>query len=488
MLRFTIFQRLTLGYLAILVVVICLGGYSVWQLSRLNQIARSLSSVDSEIIRTASNSKDTLITQAAYEQKFIVSKDKDFYQQFRLAGDFLNQRITLMDALLADSKVKKRLLAAFRNTYEQYLYAAEKEFGLVKNKKPYDQQALQTRKKQLVNGLLSTLENIIRLTRMDMQKKIQIANTIGEQAVKFTVIATFVAIAMALLIAFFNARTINHPVVSLMKGTKHIAQGEFEIPLNISSPPEIKALAESFNIMCARLQEIDRMKADFIAHVSHELRTPLTSIREATSLLLAGKLGRPSPTQGNLLMIIQEECERLINSVNRILELSRLESGMTGFQMGKYSLPPLLKKSIARLHPIAKRKGIDLQLKLSAELPLVLVDWEKLDQVLINLLGNALKFTPPGGQITITAAQKTRNVAGKNAQQIIEVCVSDTGCGIAQDDLSNIFEKFRKIKGKGSGLGLAIARHITAAHGGEIWVESKLNTGSAFFFTLPAAC
>jgi two-component system sensor histidine kinase GlrK len=488
--RLTIFQRLSLGYLAILIVVICLGGYSVWRLSQLDQIAKSLSSVDSVIIRTANNAKDNLITQAAYEQKFVVSGDQDFYQQFKLAGEFLNKKINLMDKILADQK-KKGLIISLKENYKIYLDEAEEEFQFLKNKEAYDYQALQTRKATLVNELISNLENIIRLAREDMQKKIQTANTIGDQAVKFTIIATFLAIALALVIAFFNARTINHPVVSLMKRTKRIAQGDFDTPLNIASPPEIRALAESFNTMCARLQELDQMKADFIAHVSHELRTPLTSIREATNLLQAGKLGKPSVTQSNLLKIIQEECERLINSVSSILELSRLESGMTDFQMEKYSLSPLLKKNIARLHPIAKQKEIDLRLKLPSDLPLVLVDWEKFDQVVVNLLGNALKFTPPGGRITVSASRKKIPAAGsvgKNAQEIIEVCISDTGCGIAQDDLDNIFEKFRKIKGKGSGLGLAIARHITIAHGGEIWVKSRPDKGSAFFFTLPAAC
>ena len=485
MLRFTIFHRLSLGYLAILVVVICLGGYSVWRLSQLNQIAKSISSIDSEVIRTANNAKDTLITQVAYEQKFIVSKDKDFYLQFKLAENFLIKKINLMDTILIDHP-KKQAIVSFRKTYETYLDKAEREFRLLKNDVKDDHQLLQTQKAKLINELIATLEKIIRQARGDMQNKIRIANTIGEQAVNYTIIATIIAIAMALLIAFLNARTINHPVVTLMKGTRQIAQGEFNSPLNISSPPEIKALAESFNIMCARLQELDQMKSDFIAHVSHELRTPLTSIREATSLLLTGKLGPPSPTQNNLMKIIEEECERLIKSVNSILELSRLESGMMDFQMERYSLPTLLKKSIARLHPIAQKKGIHLHLRLAHDLPLVLADWEKLDQVVVNLLGNALKFTPPGGTISVTAVKKKIPPDIKNAREMIEVCISDTGCGITPDNLSHIFKKFRKLKGKGSGLGLAIAKHITTAHGGEIWVESKPDAGSTFFFTLPA--
>lgn len=484
--RFTIFQRLILGYLTILLVLLCLGGYSVWRLSQLNQIVRYLSAVDSEIIRAANNSKDTLITQVSYEQKFIVSLDADFYQQFWLARDFMVKKVHLMDAIMADHADRDPLVH-FKEAYNRYLDEAAKEFGWIQNNTPYGRQEIEDRKRELINSLISILDNIIRTARSDMYEKIRLANTIGEQGVRFTAIATATAIVMALFIAFLNARGINRPIVKLMKGTTRIAQGDFSQPLDIFSPPEINALAESFNRMCERLQELDEMKADFISHISHELRTPLTSIREASSLLLAAR-GKPDgSTQQGLVIIIQQECERLIRLVNRILDLSRLESGMMDFQMERIDLSALFKKSIARLHPIARKKGLALHLKLPPNLPMVCGDWEKLDQVIGNLLGNAFKFTPPGGRITITAARKNKPKAGKTRQDIIEVCIADTGCGIAKENLSNIFDKFRKVRGQGSGLGLAIVKHITGAHGGEVWAESHLNAGSAFFFTLPVA-
>ncbi len=484
-LNLTIFQRLSLGYLAILIVVICLSGYSIWKLSQLNQIARSLSSVDIETIRTANNTKDALLSLAANGEKFIVSRDKDFFQQFKLAEEFMNTNMRLMDEVLSD-QINKQTFIVFRDRYKTYLADTKKEFQWISNQKTYDAYALRQRKTKRLNELITDLDKIIRMVRGDMQKKIRTANTIGNEAFHFTIFATLTAIAMALLIAFFNARNINDPVVSLMKGTQRIAKGEFDIPLDISSPPEIKALAESFNRMCARLKEVDQLKADFIARMSHELRTPLASIREATSLLLTDRIASSSVSRNNLLIIIREECERLIRSVNSILDLSRMESGMMDFQMEKCSLPPLLKKNITRLQPIASKKGIHLRVKIPPDLPVVFADWEKLDQVVGNLLGNALKYTPPGGQITVSAAPKTQSTDVQNPQEMVEVCIADTGCGIAEQDMTTIFEKFRKVKGKGSGLGLAIARHITLAHGGDIWVKSRPGKGSAFYFTLPA--
>ena len=242
-----------------------------------------------------------------------------------------------MDTILPDH-TKKQAIIYFRKTYKRYLNKTEIEFRLLYNNRKYDHQGLQTQKAKLINELIATLEKIIRQARGDMQNKIRIANTIGEQAVNYTIIATIIAMAMALLIAFLNARTINHPVVTLMKGTRQIAQGEFNSPLNISSPPEIKALAESFNIMCARLQELDRMKSDFIAHVSHELRTPLHGMVGIAETLASGANGAIPASQKYQLDIIIKSGQRLANLVDDLLDYHKMRYGSMDIQKSAVSL------------------------------------------------------------------------------------------------------------------------------------------------------
>jgi two-component system sensor histidine kinase GlrK len=234
--------------------------------------------------------------------------------------------------------------------------------------------------------------------------------------------------------------------------------------------------------MSEKLHELDRLKADFFASMSHELRTPLTSIKEGTGLLLDGVGGDTSEKQRKLLGILAEESNRLITVVNSLLDLSKLEAGMMAYDWEVTGIDSLIKRAVAEITPLLEAKQIRLESAVDPSLPQVRLDPERLLQVLRNLLGNAVKFTPKGGQVKIGA----KAVNGK-----LEVSVKDSGPGIAADSLVSIFEKFNQGNRlgphtrHGTGLGLAIAKSIITAHGGKIWAESELGHGSTFIFVLP---
>ncbi|MCK4469095.1 MAG: HAMP domain-containing histidine kinase, partial [Desulfobacterales bacterium] len=315
---------------------------------------------------------------------------------------------------------------------------------------------------------------------------LQVSSRISSRVLKVSTVAAAMVIVMGILISFFNTRSITHPIRILQEKTKEISRGKFEEAPNISSPPEIKELVNAFNLMCKRLKELDEMKADFISHVSHELRTPLTSIQGASSMLIEGVFLSMPEKQNELLTIIQKECERLIESVNSILDLSSMEARMMDYCFRECCLVPGIQETILRFAPIAITSKITLKSELPSDLSLVKIDDEKIRQVIENLLGNALKFTSEGGRIIVSATPK------RNQKAYIEVSVSDTGCGIPEGDLKKIFDKFKRADAGretagGTGLGLSIAKHIIAAHGGEIWAESEPGKGSTFFFTLPVA-
>jgi two-component system sensor histidine kinase GlrK len=220
--------------------------------------------------------------------------------------------------------------------------------------------------------------------------------------------------------------------------------------------------------MSEKLHELDRLKADFFASMSHELRTPLTSIKEGTGLLLDGVGGETSEKQRKLLGILAEE--------------SNLEAGMMAYDFEVTGIDSLIKRAVAEITPLLEAKQIRLESAVDPSLPQVRLDPERILQVLRNLLGNAVKFTPRGGQVKIAA----KAVNGK-----LEVSVKDSGPGIAADSLVPIFEKFNQGSRlgphtrQGTGLGLAIAKSIITAHGGKIWAESELGHGSTFIFVLP---
>jgi two-component system sensor histidine kinase GlrK len=216
--------------------------------------------------------------------------------------------------------------------------------------------------------------------------------------------------------------------------------------------------------------------------MSHELRTPLTSIKEGTGLLLDGVGGETTDKQRKLLGILAEESNRLINVVNSLLDLSKMEAGMMIYDFEVTHLEPLVKRALAEIAPLVEAKKIRLENAIDGALRPVRVDSERILQVLRNLLGNAVKFTPNGGLVRIAA----RPADGK-----LEISVKDSGPGVPAENLTSIFEKFNQgnrqtpYARQGTGLGLAIAKTIITSHGGKIWAESEPGNGSTFIFVLP---
>jgi two-component system sensor histidine kinase GlrK len=304
----------------------------------------------------------------------------------------------------------------------------------------------------------------------------------GARAREAAVTITIASLLFILILSLVIARSITRPIAILKNKTREIAKGRFEGDLRLSSPPEIGELAASFNLMCHRLSELDKVKTDFFASMSHELRTPLTSIKEGTGLLLEGVGGATTEKQRKLLTILAEESNRLIGLVNSLLDLSKMEAGMMSYSFEKASLVPLIRKAVGEITPLLEAKGIQLETEVADGLPTVKLDRERILQALRNLIGNAVKFTPKAGRVKVSA----RPANGK-----VEVSVRDTGPGIAADNLKTIFDKFQQgnssggFSANGTGLGLAIAKHIIVSHGGEIWAENHLDQGSTFIFVLP---
>jgi Signal transduction histidine kinase len=355
---------------------------------------------------------------------------------------------------------------------------------LVRNPDEGRYKTYQGKRGKLIDEIDQKLKEIARMADLDREKKTQAAGAISSQVITVTTATVGIAILMVIFISVLNTRSINRPILLLKEKTKEVAKGRYPQPSNIPSPPEIRDLATAFNTMCERLRELDDMKRDFISHVSHKLRTPLTAIQEASSMLLDGVFTRAPEREYELFSIIKEECKRLIDEVNRILDLSRMEAGMMDYHFETSGIIPIIRKIVLKLTPLAQKKGVDFQMNLRDKLPLVRMDQERITQVVEELLGNALKFTAEGGKITISALT--------NKEGMLEVSVSDTGCGIPKDELERVFDKFKRIEGvraaeRGTGLGLSIAKHIITVHGGQIWAGSEPGKGSVFSFTLPVS-
>lgn len=479
--RLTIFKRLTLGYLAIMMLVLCSGLFVTFQLNRINHLTHDAANVDGESLRLAETLSDRLITLVSIEKKYWISGDRDFHRLFnKRRTDFMTDLDQLEFHMGTDEQ--KTLLTAAHRLSKAYFEL------FVQRTQPVPREPDQTyndRRDSLTTELSRTLRQIMAVTDAIRDDKIRRTGDISARVMRATLGIAFLCVLMGLAISFLTTRRIVRPIVILQRKTRDIAAGRFETIHGIQAPPEIKELTDDFNTMCERLKELDTLKEDFVSHVSHELRTPLTAIREASGMLLEGTFDSSPESRIQLLSIVQTECERLIVSVNRILDLSRMESGMMDYRFEKTALKALAKQAVTKLTPIAAKKAISMQLDAPDDAPAVRADKEQVLQLLENLTANALKFTDVNGQVTLRIFTPPGN------SRDVQVSITDTGCGIAPEHLENIFDKFRRIESgkgtvRGTGLGLSIAKHIVTAHGGRIWVESQTGQGSTFHFTLPA--
>jgi signal transduction histidine kinase len=247
---------------------------------------------------------------------------------------------------------------------------------------------------------------------------------------------------------------------------------------------ELSALNVKLEASNARLQELDRLKSDFVSDVSHELRAPLTSISGYVDHLLDGMAGQLSPAQKDCLGRVRGSTERMNRLINDLLDLERIEAGRVDLHLARQSLDEVAGEVIDVVRPFAADEGVDLGVQIPPVDILVRADRDKLHQILLNLVHNAVKFTPPGGTVRVVVSLRGGGT--------VVTTVRDTGEGIPAEDLPRVFEKFSQVgdpetQKKGSGLGLAITQKLVELHGGTIWVESALGKGTEFSFTLPTA-
>ncbi len=480
--RLTIFSRVMLGYLTVLILVMAISVYAIVKLHQFNHGMRHILKEDFAMLDYEKRLEDSILAQLRYDKKYIITKDTTFYNQFLLEKEEFRKYLA-MAISTADTSEKKDLLERVKIAHADYQSLMDKEVANVRSGKSYHKKWYDNEKEKVVNGTLRDLGKFALRSQEDLQDRVADLKKYSITTRSFAVIMSTLAIILAIGTAYFFSRSIVKPLNLLMDKTKEISRGTFDSNVVITSPPEISELAKSFNLMCDRLKQVDKMKSDFFSSMSHELRTPLTSIKEGINLLKDGAAGATTDKQNRLLAILTAESNRLITLVNSLLDLSKMEAGMVNYTFEKGKIGPLVERVITEMAPLVEVKKISLEARLIGELPPVRMDRERILQALRNLIGNAVKFTQNGGQVTVSV---------RAANSEIEVSVADTGPGILRENLATIFEKFRQVPHKasggikGTGLGLAIVKHIITAHGGKVWAESQPGKGSTFFFLLPS--
>lgn len=300
-------------------------------------------------------------------------------------------------------------------------------------------------------------------------------------------LAASAAFLVAVAVSFFISRQVVAPVREMMVASQRIAAGNYQDRVEVRGNPakedldELAQLALSFNQMANHLEQVETMRRQLIADVTHELRTPLTAIKGSMEGLMDGVL----PAEETTYQQVYKEADRLARLVNDLQELSRVEAGAYSLKPTQISVQKLFETLTSRLGRQYEAKGVGLRTTAPDNLPSILVDEDRIGQVLLNLAGNALQYTQAGGSVGIEAAI---------VENEVRISVVDSGIGISAEHLPNLFTRFYRVDksrsraGGGSGIGLTIARHLVEAHGGRIWAESPgPGKGSRFTFTLPIA-
>jgi histidine kinase len=297
------------------------------------------------------------------------------------------------------------------------------------------------------------------------------------------IVAVIAATAVALIASFIISRNLVAPIRLMTNASGRIAEGHYDERVKLLGNDELSQLARSFNQMAEQLEQVESMRRQLIGDVAHELRTPLTAIKGSAEALIDGVL----PASTETYQQIQSEAERLSRLVDDLQELSRVESGATQLDVYLVDSTSLIQTVTKRLQYQFDGKRVILNSSLPHAPLHILADEGRILQVLTNLIGNALQYTPEKGIVTVAVERdKDKNEA--------RISVRDTGDGIPAEHLARIFDRFYRVDKSrsrvrgGSGIGLTIAKHLVEAHGGKIWAESAgKNQGSAFIFTLPLA-
>lgn len=483
--RLSIFWRIVLTSLVIIVVMAGVNLYALFQLRQLTALSANMATHHYPAIESAKRLLTVLYAQLNSEKKYLAVRDATFLVHFDEEVDEFHRGLQILETqeltpqgiqLLEDTKhLQQERLALFHTELEKGVLSPPIQ--------PVDYEG---RRDALMDRISATLQQFIDLHETGISVGVSRSRESSAQAEAVTEQLVLLALVFGIALAGIASYTVLRPLRQLQSHIKRIGRGNFRTSLNIRAPSELRDLVDAVNWMGTRLQELDDMKGEFLAHVSHELRTPMASIQEGTHLLLDEIPGPLSQEQRTTLRIMADSSRRLITLISTILDLSKMDAGMMEYRIVPTDLKRVADMSVNKVRLLADAKHVQLLVEAPAQHVWVKADALRIEQVLDNLLSNALKFSLEGGIVKLL--MKPDPKAG-----VLEVSVSDGGPGIQAEDLPHIFERFYQGRTKakhatpGSGLGLALAKKVVEAHGGRIWIESEVKKGTTVRFILRAA-
>jgi signal transduction histidine kinase len=477
--------KLLAAFLAIATLLIIVGAVGLEVLSEVNQRTEELIKLQRKIEAYRQVQHDTTSQLYSVSTALLLADEQTLSSTLRQ----LNQFGYDVDRLEFVAKDEVDLIDKFRQDYNRFIDIVTRLIELIRGGRTAEARHMQLQEATPLADRLERLTNqLVNKAEADMVAGIE-ASTKAYGTAQWIVIAFALgSIALALGLGYAISWSLVGPVKEIEARLSEVAAGDFTRRVHVANRDELGVLAANVNRMCEELgrlyQQLElasKHKSQFLANMSHELRTPLNAILGYTELILDSVYGEMPEKARSVLDRVQRNGRHLLGLINDVLDLSKIEAGQLTLSLADYSLKNVIQTVFSAVEPLASEKQIALRIDVAPELPQGHGDERRLTQVLLNLVGNAIKFTDIGEV----------SIKGSSANGSFNVAVRDSGPGISEADQAKLFQEFQQAdnsitrKKGGTGLGLAISRRIIEMHGGRIWVESSPGNGSTFAFTLP---
>jgi signal transduction histidine kinase len=477
--------KLLAAFLAIAMLLIMVGAVGLEVLSGVNQRAEELIKLQRKIEAYRQVQHDTTTQLYSVATALVSSDERTLSSTLRQ----LNQFGYDVDRLQFVAKDEVELLGRFRQDYDRFIEIVTQVVELIRAGRATEARDLQAAQAAPLADRLERLTNqLVNKAEADIVAGIEASKQAYENS-QYTVIAFALgSIVLALVLGYVISWALIGPVKEIEARLNQIAAGDFTQRVHVGNRDELGALAADVNKMCEelgrlyqQLEAASQHKSQFLASMSHELRTPLNAILGYTELVMDGVYGAPPEKMNAVLKRIESNGRHLLGLINAVLDLSKIEAGELVLDLADYSIKDVVQTVFGAVEPLATEKKLAFKVEVSSDLPPGRADERRLTQVLLNLVGNAIKFTDDG-EVVITAALNDGS---------LNVSVRDTGPGISLTNQAKLFQDFQQAdnsitrKKGGTGLGLAISKRIIEMHGGRIWIDSCIGQGSTFSFTLP---
>ena len=480
--------KLLIAFLAIAALLVGVGAASVIGLAAVKERAGDLVDLQRKIAAYRQIQHDTTSQLYSVASAMLVPDERTLEATLRQ----LNQFGYDLDRLQFVAQDEMQLLGRVRTDYEAFIAVVTEVVELLRAGKVAEGREMQIGRAGPLAERLERLTNeLVNKAESDMVAHIDEGEAEYRVSRDLIVAIAIGSVLLALALGYGISWSLIRPVRQMDQRFNEMAGGDFSRHIAVANRDELGALATNLNRMndevgglTRQIATANRHKSEFLANMSHELRTPLNAVIGFSEVLQERIFGDLNDKQAEYVHDIHESGRHLLDLINDILDLSKIEAGRMELDPSTFDLPDSLRSALTLVRERATRHGIALSLEVADGVGTIVADERKVRQVVLNLLSNAVKFTPDGGRVTLEA---------RRAGSVVEVAVRDTGVGIAPEDQAAVFEEFRQVgvdsarKQEGTGLGLALAKRFVELHGGTIRVVSSPGAGATFSFTLPLA-